>query len=87
MEPNEADKELTKAPPIIIHSLLSVSQPVPAPGISAIMKLTQYSSLCKLLRVTALVLMFISRCKLLRVTALILMFISRCKKPYNYFDN
>ena len=55
MEPNEADKELTKAPPIIVRSLLSVSQPVPTPGISAIMKLTQYSSLRKLLRVTALV--------------------------------
>ena len=72
MEPNEADKELTKAPPIIVHSLLSVSQPVLTPGISAIMKLTQYSSLRKLLRVTRLVLMFIN--------------ISRCKKPHNHFD-
>ena len=63
MDTHEANRELAKAPPIVIHSLVSTSQTIQIPDISAIMELTRYSSFSKLLRVTALVLRFISMCK------------------------
>ena len=63
LDTSESDKELVKTPVTIVHSLVSASQSVQSTGISKVMELTRYSSLSKLLRVTAIVLKFIDTCK------------------------
>ena len=63
LDTSESDRELVKTPVTIVHSLASASLSLQSAGISKVMELTRYSTLSKLLRVTALVLKFTNTCK------------------------
>jgi len=55
----EADKELAKKAPVVVQSLVVMILSKATPNISSVMDLSRYSTLCKLLRVTAIVFKFI----------------------------
>jgi len=63
LDTTEANKELVKSSPSIVQSTLTTPHATIALNVSAVVDITQFSCLRKLLRVTALVMKFVELCR------------------------